>query len=757
MYVLRVEDVESGLQWIIQKRYSDFHALNEELLEMSHFAHELEFPGKRLSLGRNGIAKLVESRIVALEQYMRKMLHLLSIYATMDHSASKSLRHVQNFLGVDNYLDCIHPPPMDDQRHVELSIYRFLNDFNSPACQQCIRFINNVDLDAMIVPGTTDGYLPVLNLVRDALAEVEQFVQQQHQMQTTKLLQMRRPDFNADQQLSFVRKCIRRQVEAALFLPLRRTLFRILQTALGEKSRKMQRSIELLQQAAPNFLLVDPFVVKAKSLPATIRAFRQVIQAYLPADQGQLLIQAAKAVSALHKECQEEKKNRSRCCDHRQATEIDAATAGRRHPNHIQTTAATTTTATTTLVVCDSNGTPIPEHGMQSSRGDDDSLIPRGGGAWSGELPVCCTSTTGRSKDSSPLRPGSNFLKDVMLVRKKSSGDLFSDSDSERDPVGVGGADDARMVRKARSGSLGFLRSTAVINDSSMVSFVDGTHAFSVSLDDHEQHQEQSQQGLGQRDGGSSGSNHTRVTRRHSSDQYRRSAQSLDSIMMAIDQGKGRGGKTAATSSNWNITDINNHHITHDIEDSRKQKQSTTKDSPSTIAVDDTMGAQQEIIIISSTPSSSSSSSSNVVDVLNNSNEELKEEVTEEGSDDLLPACAVNHADINTAMSQIGWQVYKSHDSSYIREDDDDASLQLVDDEDVRHSSSDSDPSARETMTSMIVYNNEGGDATRNCDAISADDFLPLFTYSLVGKLLWVYVLLYDTICVCCSQLLHRA
>jgi hypothetical protein len=332
-----------------------------------------------------------------------------------------------------------------------------------------------------------------------------------------------------------------------------------------------------------------------------------------------------------------------------------------------------------------------------------------------------------------------------MLVRKKSSGDLFSDSDNERDPlgvaVGVGGADDARMVRKARSGSLGFLRSTAVINDSSMVSFVDGTHAFSVSLDEHEQHHEQSQQGLGQLGGGSSGSKHTRVTRRHSSDQYRRSAQSLDSIMMAIDQGRGRGGKSAASSSNWNITDINNHRITQSgLEDSRKQKLSTT-DSPSTIAVDDTMGAQQDIII-SSTPSSSSSSSSNVVDVLNNSNEELKEEVTEEEeeSDDLLSACAVKHADINTAMTQIGWQVYKSHDSFSKRDDDhdhdDDASLQLVDDEDVRHSSSDSDPSARETMTSMIMYNNEGGDAMRNCDAISADDFLPLFTYSLVGKLL---------------------
>jgi len=234
--------------------------------------------------------------------------------------------------------------------------------------------------------------------------------------------------------------------------------------------------------------------------------------------------------------------------------------------------------------------------------------------------------------------------------------------------------------------------------------------------------------------------------------------------MMAIDQGKGRGGQTVvATSSNWNITDINNHRIAQsDVEDSRKQKQKqSTMDSPSTIAVDDTMGAQQDIITISSTQSSSS----NVVDVLNNSNDEFKEEVTEEG---LLPACTVKHADIDTAMSQIGWQVYKSHDTSFIREnDEDDASLQsqlgVDDDEHIRHSSSDSDPSARETMTSMIVYNNEGGenDATRNYDAISADDFLPLFTYSLVGKLcvvgvccsplryIYIYMYIYIYVCVC--------
>ena len=37
IYVLRVEDVETGLQWVVHRRYRDFAALNDELSDMSHF------------------------------------------------------------------------------------------------------------------------------------------------------------------------------------------------------------------------------------------------------------------------------------------------------------------------------------------------------------------------------------------------------------------------------------------------------------------------------------------------------------------------------------------------------------------------------------------------------------------------------------------------------------------------------------------------------------------------------------------------
>ena len=300
VYVLRVEDVETGLQWVVHRRYRDFHALNEELADMSHFTRDVEFPQKRLSI-RNS-SKLVESRIVALEQYVRRVLHLLTLYATMDPMASRSLRRLQTFLGVDKYIDCIHPPLVDDQRHIELMAYRFLNDFSSPACQQCVRFVTNVDLDSMVTSGS-EGYRPALSHLRQALNEVEQFVLQQHQQQMIQELGDRKPGLNADQLQTFVRRCVRRQVEAAIFLPLRRSIFRIVYSFVAEQAQNMQRAMALLQHATPQYFMIPPHSLTAKLLPKAIKAFRDVIHAYLPADQGQLLLHAAAAVMELHTEC----------------------------------------------------------------------------------------------------------------------------------------------------------------------------------------------------------------------------------------------------------------------------------------------------------------------------------------------------------------------------------------------------------------------------------------------------------------------
>lgn len=422
VYVLRVEDVESGLQWVVQRRYSDFFALNEELLDMSHFAREVEFPRKRLSI-RN-TAKLVEMRIVALEQYMRRMLHILTSYATMDAAASRTLRHLQNFLGVDNYLDCVHPPVLDDQRFIELMAYRFLNDFGSEACQQCVRFITTVDLEAPIEPGP-EGYQPVLNFMRDALSEVEQFVQQQHMSQMVQVLGARRPDLTEEQLQSFVRKCIRRQVEAALYLPLRRTVFRIVFSFLAAKSKSLQRAITLLQRATPQFLMVDPCVVRAPSLPRTVKAFRRVIQAYLPADQGQLLIQAATSVMDLHKECQLER-NRQTAAAAVAATSASAANPST-DPVEVPPEQPLEISQRTGSDEVDfsfvSTRTPNLEIGMLPSTTSEDSRK------------IVSTMTDDELLPEPPKRPPVTTKLRELFTRKKTAEDLFASSDSETEKV----------------------------------------------------------------------------------------------------------------------------------------------------------------------------------------------------------------------------------------------------------------------------------------------------------------------------------
>ena len=301
-YVVRIEDIESGLHWSINKRFNEFFTLYEELRDICPYTREIDFPKKRIAMKNS--PKLVEIRIVGLELYIRKALHTLTLYASMDNSASRGLRHLQQFLGVDRKIDCIHPPPMDDQRAIEILAYQFLNDFNSPACQQCVRFISNIDLESLLEQ-SEEGYKPLLTFLHDAVAEVEQFVLQQHEQQLNVTLKIRRPEWTDDQRLKLVRLCIRRQVESALYLPLRRNVFRIVQSFVADKSKKLHHAIALLQHAKPGVFMVDYEISRTSILPKAIRAFRKAILSYLPVDQGQFLVESAKIIAELHTECRE--------------------------------------------------------------------------------------------------------------------------------------------------------------------------------------------------------------------------------------------------------------------------------------------------------------------------------------------------------------------------------------------------------------------------------------------------------------------
>jgi hypothetical protein len=79
-------------------------------------------------------------------------------------------------------------------------------------------------------------------------------------------------------------------------LPLRRHVFRIVYSFVAREAQRMQRAMAILQQATPEYFMVPPHALIARQLPRAIRAFRDVVHAYLPADQGQLLLHAAAAV-----------------------------------------------------------------------------------------------------------------------------------------------------------------------------------------------------------------------------------------------------------------------------------------------------------------------------------------------------------------------------------------------------------------------------------------------------------------------------
>ena len=70
-------------------------------------AQDLPFPKKRLSTMRRN-PRIIEERIVTLEQYTRRVLHILTSHSTMDPLASRSLRHLQNFLGSWSVVHCVY-------------------------------------------------------------------------------------------------------------------------------------------------------------------------------------------------------------------------------------------------------------------------------------------------------------------------------------------------------------------------------------------------------------------------------------------------------------------------------------------------------------------------------------------------------------------------------------------------------------------------------------------------------------------------
>lgn len=308
IYVLRVEDVESGMQWVVHRSSKDILDLYETLIDMNSSLKDIHFPKKSI-FSRNS-SKNTENRIVSIELFIRRAIQRLTESAPFDSLSSRSLKYIQIFLSTNKYIDCLSPPPVDQQRFIEIMAYKYLNDSHSPACDKCSYFVSNIDLDSLInVSDSLNGYKPVLVYISQALAEVESFVLEHHLHHMSVSLHDCNPNMDDEARRIFVRKCVRRQVEASVYLPLRRSIFRIVYSYLASNAQQLQRALLVLQGADLEFFNIDPYVLATKSLSKAINAFRELLVAYLPVDQGQLLMQAASAVVELHSECLEYRKS----------------------------------------------------------------------------------------------------------------------------------------------------------------------------------------------------------------------------------------------------------------------------------------------------------------------------------------------------------------------------------------------------------------------------------------------------------------
>lgn len=89
-FVVRVEDVGTGRQWLVFPHYGDLSALRQELLVMWPPIADLPFPAKRSSASRAAAETaeaeetVVEERVVRLEAFLDGALALLGMYVSID-------------------------------------------------------------------------------------------------------------------------------------------------------------------------------------------------------------------------------------------------------------------------------------------------------------------------------------------------------------------------------------------------------------------------------------------------------------------------------------------------------------------------------------------------------------------------------------------------------------------------------------------------------------------------------------------------
>jgi hypothetical protein len=306
-----MEDVETGTLWFVGRYYREFASLKEELCDMCQYAQTVSFPGKwlRVSIFFSAAARMDGEReqATALEGYAQAMIRTLQLYAPADASASHALRRLQNFLGVDKAVDCTGITPTNAQRELELVAFHVLNDFDSPLAEKCRNFAKNWNPEAYLVDGDLKAYQRPLKILGEALRETESWLRDECGPLCMSILGRRRPDLSLDQRKIAVRRCMRRQVEMAIYLPLRHRVWGMLTTALQRDTCRFDAAMEVVRGAPLNLFGVDTYVVQAPSLPRAVKGMRAAVKASLPMDQLLMLEDVALSVMDVLQEASDAK------------------------------------------------------------------------------------------------------------------------------------------------------------------------------------------------------------------------------------------------------------------------------------------------------------------------------------------------------------------------------------------------------------------------------------------------------------------
>ncbi|CAN0117704.1 unnamed protein product, partial [Ectocarpus sp. 12 AP-2014] len=444
-FVVRVEDVGTGRQWLVFPHYGELSALRQELLAIWPPIADLPFPAKRSSASRAAAETaeaeetVVEDRVVRLEAFLDGALALLGMYVSIDPRCSGALRIVQGFLGRPEDLfsaDLALSPALRDQKRAELLLYRLLNQADSPASRMKHLLMRDFESDTSLAPDVDS----LMKCASSRLRRLQDFVLDHHEEQLSSCAYT-----TSETREAIVRKAVRRQVELSLYLPLRRCLWKELTWRIRDPARKLQRAIQALRRSPPAVFGLETLgVLESEEWGPVKEVMGQATRSVLPTDQIDGLHRAAEHLAALHASLQ-----LNVCCDNGDAsTDAADSSCNRRSGSSGALSVDSTSTSLKPYSREDRKGEAGEEDGEEGSVRVEGATAPTHGTMCpeEGEFGI-------RERDSNGLHLGGRPHRQMRAVsdsftgdKGRATNDVASDSDGPSSAPALSLADEEQRL-----------------------------------------------------------------------------------------------------------------------------------------------------------------------------------------------------------------------------------------------------------------------------------------------------------------------